>query len=256
MIRKIEEFLRLAVPKGDTREPLVIQHAICNELADEIVRIGSGESRFPFTDVAIQILAPDEKQAAIFESAFKENDRLEGIIRQNLANEGCRLPDRLNIEITIVRDAQADWAERGFHIDCHRLGENSPAIRLTVLRGQATKTGYRFNKNVIRLGRLEELRDRKGVPQPSNDVVFLDIEDEINRSVSRRHARIEYDANSREFRLFDWVSKRGTYRERDGEFIQVKGPRGVELQSNDIICLGDARLQVEIIEPEDITETQ
>lgn len=247
MIKKLEEALKGLLPKDDSREPLVLQHAICNEIASEIIRIGGGESRFPFTEIAIQLYAPDDKQQAIYGASFIENQRLEKIIREHLRSQQCRVPDHLVIRAQIVRTAPPEWLERGFEIDYSRPNEEDlPPLRLTILKGVARQASYQFTKPVINIGRTEEAKDKYGVLQMRNDLVFADVNNEINRTLSRRHARIEYDKQSREYRLFDQQSKHGTRVERDGKFLEVIGPRGVALRHSDVIHLGQARLRVEI----------
>jgi len=248
MLKKLEDALKALLPKDDQQEPLVIRRAICNEITSEIIRIGGGESRFPFTEIAVRLCAPDDKRQAIYEASFVENQRLEKIIREHLRNEQCRAPDHLVIRVQIVRDAPPDWAERGFKLDYRRQSDDAPPpLRLTILKGVARQTNYQFTKPVINIGRLEEIRDKYGVLQLRNDLVFADVNDEVNRTLSRCHAKIEYDLQSREYRLFDLQSKHGTRLERDGKFLEGAGPRGVGLRDQDVIHLGQARLRVEIV---------
>jgi len=248
MIKKIEDALRAIVPQGDQHEPMVLQHAICAELSAEIVAIGGGQSRFPFTDICVQLYASNDKEQAIYESSFVEGQRLERVIRDHLLREGCRVPERLRVEIRIVRDPAPQWASRGFDLNCGRAGEESPPrLRLTVMRGSAQQPVYEFSKPLLHIGRLEEASDKHGVLRLRNDLIFTDVDDEINRTVSRRHARIEFDEQSREYRIHDLQSKRGTRIERDGRFVEVAGPRGVALRDGDAVHLGHARLCVNYV---------
>ena len=66
-------------------------------------------------------------------------------------------------------------------------------------------------------------------------------------AVSRRHAHIAFIPTSREYRLRDDGSARGTAVLRNGRTIRVpEGARGIRLESGDEIALGEARLKVKI----------
>ncbi len=65
-------------------------------------------------------------------------------------------------------------------------------------------------------------------------------ETEANRSVSRKHAHIAYSRESREYRVRDDGSARGTAVLRQGQTIRVpQGSRGIRLESGDEIVLGE-----------------
>ena len=77
--------------------------------------------------------------------------------------------------------------------------------------------------------------------RPDVDLTNLDGQ----RSVSRRHAHVDYDVRARDFRITDDRSAHGTSIVRNGVAIPVHpGSRGVRLQSGDEIVLGEARLKV------------
>jgi predicted component of type VI protein secretion system len=78
-----------------------------------------------------------------------------------------------------------------------------------------------------------------------NDVPFLDRQDEINLTVSRAHAHIEFSPRDGEFRLYDDGSAQGTRVIRDGRYLDVprQAGRGVKLRHGDELELGRARLR-------------
>ena len=116
-----------------------------------------------------------------------------------------------------------------------------------MLRGAAAKRTYAFEPRVIRFGRGEDHAELSGRSR-RNDIAFLDDEDEVNRTVARAQAHLEFDAERKEFRLFDDGSSNGTRIVRDADIITVTphGPRGVRVASGDILEFGRARVRFEI----------
>ena len=118
-------------------------------------------------------------------------------------------------------------------------------IELTVLNGAAQKRTFVLSGTRIDLGRCAEVRDSRHRLIRTNQVAFTEQPDDVNRSVSRRHAHITYDAHSERFRLHDDGSEHGTGIVRDGRTVPVpRGARGVRLFPGDEIVLGEARLRV------------
>jgi hypothetical protein len=78
-----------------------------------------------------------------------------------------------------------------------------------------------------------------------NDLAFVE-DSEVNRSVSREHAHIDYDAATGEYRLFNdrWYARGadcGTRIVRDGVSLEVhRDTRGTKLERGDEIHLGRA----------------
>jgi hypothetical protein len=80
-----------------------------------------------------------------------------------------------------------------------------------------------------------------------NDLAF-EAETEINRTVSREHAHIQYDRATGEYRLFNdrWHDRTpggecGTWIVRDGFSREVhRTPRGMKLEPEDEIHFGRA----------------
>jgi hypothetical protein len=148
------------------------------------------------------------------------------------------------VELTFSREQPAAVAARATR---ERETPVSSAVRLVVLRGAAAKRTYSFEQRVIRFGRGEDLAEASGRSR-RNDIAFLDDEDEVNRTVARAQAHLQFDADRREFRLFDDGSSNGTRIVRDAEIITVTphGPRGVRVASGDILEFGRARVRFEV----------
>jgi hypothetical protein len=140
----------------------------------------------------------------------------------------------------------------GFRIALARVGPadripRGPAIRidLAVINGTASGESYSFSSLPIAIGRGADVRNGRQQLLRINDVAFIEGDGDVNRTVSRRHARIELDSRTRRPRLIDDNSAQGTSIIRGGRGIVVpKGSRGLGLQSGDEIVLGQARLRV------------
>jgi hypothetical protein len=79
-------------------------------------------------------------------------------------------------------------------------------------------------------------------------VAFLENDSADNRTVTRGHAIIRFDARRGEHRLFDEGSANGTRVVRSGVVIEVpkRDPVGVCLRSGDEVHLGKAALRIRI----------
>ena len=122
-----------------------------------------------------------------------------------------------------------------------------PLLRLAVLKGKAVREAYSCDADRLYLGRLEEVVDGAGRVRRRNDIAFLE-EGDLNQTVSREHARIAWEPESRAFWLRDEGSSSGTVIFRAGRSIEVSrhDRRGVRLETGDEVYLGRAALRVEI----------
>ena len=97
----------------------------------------------------------------------------------------------------------------------------------------------------IDVGRGAEVRDHRNRLIRTNHVVFTEGEGGVNETVSRTHAHIAYEPLTGRFRLHDDGSEHGTEIVRGGKTISVlRGTRGVRLQSDDEVVLGEARVRI------------
>ena len=99
----------------------------------------------------------------------------------------------------------------------------------------------------VNMGREAEITDALGRAIRRNELYFPEQAHEANRSVSRSHAHIGFDASTGEWRIFDDGSSIGTALFREGRRIDVPAHagRGVALRPGDEIYLGQVRLQFE-----------
>jgi pSer/pThr/pTyr-binding forkhead associated (FHA) protein len=119
--------------------------------------------------------------------------------------------------------------------------------QLVVLKGQATKKIFAITGDCTNIGRLAEVTDRDNRVVRRNQVVFVESEDEANRTVSRAQAHIRLVPPG-EYRLHDDRSSHGTRVFRDGRTIEIPSgsPRGVRLRPGDEIYFGQACVRFEI----------
>jgi hypothetical protein len=156
--------------------------------------------------------------------------------------------------VAYVASAPKDWRCPQFNLAFARVARaptsdtpRDPAyarIDLTVVRGTAAQKSYSFAANRIDLGRCAEVRDTRNRLVRTNHVAFVEGAGEVNQSVSRRHAHIEYEATSGGYRLRDDGSVHGTSVVRNGGTVAVPpGSLGVRLRTGDEVVLGEARLR-------------
>lgn len=224
---------------------LEIRREVLQEVARRVEPVGGGEYVFPYNEVRVRIGAPDEERRGLFEAAFVEGDTLEAQIREVLADAGARAAD-LKVTVRVLDGGEP------VEVECLRRARAQeagavprPPARLTVLRGEAEEAELEIAANRVNLGRLREVSSESGSLRRRNHIAFADSE----KTVSREHASIRYDAASGKFRLYDSMSQQGTAVFREGRRIEVpRGDRrGVQLQAGDEIHLGNARVKFDIL---------
>lgn len=224
---------------------LEIRREVLQEVTRRIEPVGGGEYVFPYNEVLVRIGAPDAERRGLYEAAFVDGDTLAGQIREVLAEGGARVSD-LNVTVQV--------ADGGVpvEVECLRrararetVAEARPPARLTVLRGEAGEKELEITADRVNLGRLREVTSESGVMRRRNHIAFADSE----KTVSREHATIRYDAATGKFRLYDSMSQQGTAIFRQGRRIEVpRGDlRGVQLRSGDEIHLGSVRVKFDIL---------
>jgi len=255
-------------PLDASATPLEIGLAVPDDGERGVEPLGRGRRAFPYTSVAIDILAPDADRARI-EAGLQTLDQR---IRERLAELRCEPPRTLAVEVAWLDEPPAGWnAGQIFAVRYARAagaGVAAPAsgaapplaaaaepgdgtrpdVVVAVLRGAATDATYRFRESVISIGRSEDPTDALGRVR-RNRVAFLDVVDGITETVGRAHARLRFDAESRDYRLFDDGSSNGTAIMRSGDTIAVppRDPRGVRVQSGDEVLVGRAVIRIEIV---------
>jgi len=246
--RAIEEKLEHFQKRGSGREPLEISNAILNEVETRITPVGNGRRVFPFNHLKVELYAADKERSALYKVVFVDGERLKNAISERLSPPRCETPKRLSIEV-IVSETTPDQTDKGFHISYLYLQDDKAAVsgaRLIVLRGEARPRVFKIEKQQVRIGRQAEVLSKDGLPLRRNDLVFLDNQNEINQSVSRKHAHLKLDSTTGQFKVYDDNSAYGTVVIRaDREPLKVTRNFGVALQSGDEIYFGQACVRFE-----------
>ena len=233
-------------------ELLEIRREILEDIRDRIEPKGAGKSVFPYNSIVIVIAARDGEERQVRQAAFAEGDEFEQDIGGLLSEAACPIPSGFSVTVEVREDAARADNPRPFQIDYARHKQISepvsapgtrPAMKLTVVRGQADAAEYSIDAERVNIGRLKEVVGEKDGLRRRNDVAFADTE----TTVSREHAHIRFDSDDGKFRLYDSGSARGTSIFRDGRRLDASRVRGVQLRPGDEIHVGDARIRFEIV---------
>ena len=238
---------------GDSPEVAEIRIAVLDEVKKKIQRAG-GHVLFPYNVVRILIRASGE-EAGVFELDFFRRF-FEEELRSGLAKEACRFPADLRVEVRAV-----DFGDEWLRIETVAEGpvekESVPArraARLVVIAGSANQNEIALEKARTNLGRQVDVYKAEGLSR-RNDLAFAE-DNAINRTVSREHAHIIYDASAGEYRLFNdrWYERGnkaknncGLWIVRDGMGQEVhRDTRGTRLEPGDEIHLGKAVVKFQV----------
>jgi len=225
----------------------------------EIQDIGRGRRVFPFNHVRVHVVAADRESRARIAAVLDGPPSLRDRLVERLKLAGCAV-DRLETTLSYVRRREADWPNAEFHIDFNRAELPAPKpvaapeaadtvvrLKLTVLKGAAEHRTFAFTTARVDIGRRSDVVDQRQRLIRTNHVAFTEDGADENRTVSRRHAHIEFSDADRCYRLWDDRSAHGTIVIRNGRSIRVPaGARGTRLETDDEIVLGHARLRVAI----------
>jgi pSer/pThr/pTyr-binding forkhead associated (FHA) protein len=240
--------------EGSTRRsPLEVLHAVTDVVEQEIVPAGRGRRIFPYNALTVVLAADSGEDRARYEALLDSAPSLRERLHERIRSHGAD-PSDLEVVVTYAAEADSSWRAPEFHVELARVTRavevvavkepSRPCIELTIVRGAATEPTYSLTAARIDLGRGAEVRDTSGRLLRTNHVVFTEGVDDINPSVSRRHAHITCDDGGA-YRIHDDGSAQGTSVLRDGASILVRGgSRGVRLRAGDEIVLGEARLRV------------
>jgi hypothetical protein len=239
--RAIGKVLRPAA--GHSREPIEIRREVLREIADQVHPAGGGEYLFPFTGIKVELFAPDVTTQGPLEAIFS----LPGFaddVKAAIADRGCpvRALD-VQVEATL-----ADAPPAPYRITYQRSAAPGPKTptprpraRLVVLEGRAEVAEMSIERDLMYIGRLKEVINSKTGLERQNQLAF----DASESTVSRKHARLEYEADTGKFRLFN--DPETTSVSRDGRGIPCDATRGLQLRSGDEIIVGKARVRFEIL---------
>jgi hypothetical protein len=234
-------------PPGSVPPLEVIGRAV-DEIASHVIPAGRGRYAFPFNSVTITFAAETPEQQARFEAIAAGPPSITDRVLHRLASAGCDSPSV---------DVHLEFAEElptPFQISLARVSDEARdpigpalAVDLEVTCGTTARPAYSFTSLPIAIGRGSNVRDNRQLLLRINDIAFDEADSDVNRTVSRRHARIVLDERTGRPRLLDDNSAQGTSVIRGGRGIAVpRGSRGLGLESGDEIVLGQARLTIRI----------
>ena len=249
--RMTDVFEQAAAHRAGRLQPLELISLACDDIARHVHPAGRGRYVFPFNHVTVTFPAPTPEHQAPFIAICAGPPTLQERVIRRLAAAGCHDADvEVNLEFTEVPDSA--WPRPEFHISLARVekvatpvAEVAPRIDILVTCGTADRAEYSFGMLPIAIGRGAEVRDGRRQLVRINHVAFVENGDDVNQSVSRRHARIELDDQTKRARVIDDNSAQGTAIIRGGRGIAVpRGSRGLTLQSGDELAFGQARLRI------------
>ncbi|HYW43123.1 MAG TPA: FHA domain-containing protein [Bryobacteraceae bacterium] len=224
-----------------------IRLAVLDKVREKSYRSG-GRKVFPYDLLRIELRGVEEGRQAIFAGRFFQK-YLEQELRNALRDAGCRFPDDLRLDVK----ASAGLPKRGEPwlvvelASQERAGGSAHAVgKLVVREGSANAPEVRLDKARTNIGRVVDVYRAEGLFR-RNDLAFAE-DTEINRSVSREHAHIQFDPRTGEYRLYNdrWYPRPsagecGTWIVRDGMSQEVhRTARGTKLEPGDEIHFGQA----------------
>jgi hypothetical protein len=244
---------------GGSQEPpevAEIRFALLDEVRKKSYRSG-GKRVFPYNSVRIHVRGVEDSRTALFKADFFKK-YFEQEIRKALAKAECKYPEDLEVEVNVTKEFPGpDGVWLWIETETQKRRPRMPvrrAAKLTVAEGKANRTELALDKARINIGRTVTVYRNEGLSR-RNDLAFNE-ETEINRTVSREHAHIEYNEASGEYRIYNdrWYKRNekgegscGIWLVRDGLSREVhRNVRGTRLEPGDEIHFGKAvcRFQV------------
>ncbi|MEO8596017.1 MAG: FHA domain-containing protein [Candidatus Solibacter sp.] len=239
-----EKPLARGVPLDSPPELAEIRFAILEEVRRKCYRAGA-RIVFPFDLVRVSMRGAEESRAAAFRSGFFQS-YLAHEIQEKLRADSIRFPERLSVQVEVATGLplpDEKWLTVTVTAQENPAGSGERG-RLVVREGSANAQELSLDKPRVRIGREVDVY-REGGMVRRNDLAFVG-DSEVNRSVSREHAHIDYDNTTGEYRLFNdrWYTRGtdcGTRIVRDGVSVEVhRDTRGTKLEPDDEIHFGRA----------------
>jgi hypothetical protein len=238
-------------PPGPGATPLELLLATLDDLEKRVQPAGRGRHVFPYNRVVVHIFQPDADRIAV-EAVFRQ---LETRLRERLAELRCDAPQTIGTEVSFPHAATGD-VEPMFAVECFNdvpapverpADPACPVLRVVVVKGAASEAEYTFGGPDVAIGRTAEPVDALGRVR-RNHVAFLDTLDGVTETVGRAHARLQFDADTGAYHLFNEASSNPTFVLRGGRSLRVppRDPRGLRVQSGDEVQLGRAVIRLSI----------
>lgn len=254
--RTIFESPLATAPNPDEPPELAeIRLAVLDQISEKSYRSG-GKKIFPFDLLRVTLRGVDESRLGVFTGRFFQR-YLEEEVHRALKGAGCRFPEYLTVTVeasTGFPQHGEEWLVVDATSQQPKASASRPVARLVVSDGTATAPEISLDKLRTNIGRVVDVYRSEGLHR-RNDLAFVE-DTEINRSVSREHAHIQFDKTSGAYRLFNdrWYprgaprpSECGTWVVRDGMSLEVhRDSRGFKLEPGDEIHFGRAVVRFEV----------
>jgi hypothetical protein len=264
-VARLEKQLgRLAERQDVSRQPVEIRRAILEDIEEHVEPAGRSRRLLPYNRVSITVAAAAADRPAL--EALLEPPRLKEAIEEHLQQSRSEVERDFEVAVRFVKKPPAHSSPgQPFTIAYERKNpaaapgpepggsavQPGPGVavsaQVVVLKGRAARRTFPVVGDRTNIGRLAEVTDQDHRVVRRNQVVFVDVADEANRTVSRAHAHIQLVAAG-EFRLHDDRSAHGTRIFRDGRTIEIPSgsPRGTRLRAGDEIYFGQAAVRFEL----------
>ncbi|MBZ5618203.1 MAG: FHA domain-containing protein [Acidobacteriia bacterium] len=243
-------------PERASEEPeelAEIRLAVLDKVREKSYRAG-GRKVFPYDLLRIELRGVEQGRQAIFAGRFFRK-YLEQEVRNALRAAGCRFPDDLRLDVKAAAGLPQPgepWLVVEPAAQERASGSARAVGRLVVREGSANVPEVRLDKARTNIGRVVDVYREEGLFR-RNDLAFAE-DTEINRSVSREHAHIQFDRTTGEYRLYNdrWYPRPnagecGTWIVRDGMSQEVhRTARGTKLEPGDEIHFGQAVVGFEV----------
>jgi hypothetical protein len=230
-----------------------IRLAVLDRIREKSYRSG-GRKVFPYDLLRVEMRGVEESRCDVFAGRFFRQ-YIEQEVRSALRDGGCRFPDNLRVDVEpiagIPKPGEAWLFVEAVSQEIADAGKK-PAGKLIVREGYANAQEVRLDKARTNIGRVVDVYRSEGLFR-RNDLAF-EVDSEVNRSVSREHAHIQYDRAAGEYRLFNdrWYERGpqgdcATWIVRDGMSQEVhRTSRGTRLEPGDEIHFGKAVVMFEM----------
>lgn len=249
------------------REPLEVRSGIIDAIESLAQPLGDGRRGLVHNRITVRLLSENAERRELICAVLTAEPGLRDAVEARLTATGCRVPADLEIEVVkdapaaagldfdikpSIEGAAAPAAPKGAAVSAVAAAAPAPAriarpkARLVLIAGTGPMETFEITSDVVNIGRVQEVRGKDHRPLRRNHLYFGDDE----TTVSRQHARIRWDGEAGEFRLFDERSARGTRLFSNGEPIDVAPGRGRGelLHSGDEIYFGSVGVRFEILD--------
>lgn len=241
------------------REAIELYRDALDQIAARATVGKRGDRVFPFDSIRVELMAENAERKALLDALF-EPAQMADDIQATLLSQRVAKPANLTVSVQYPADAVVEMRVVFEKNVVEPLPEAAPEppppppipvipVLLRTIEGASSEPIFLADRQRVNIGRERDVVDAQGRAVRRNDLFFPDGAVEINSSVSRSHAHIRFDGRSGEWRIYDDGSKLGTSIFREGRRIEVPAhaPRGAMLLPGDEICLGQARLRLEVL---------